>query len=86
MKRGRRVVRVPVVPPRRAHADLVDPFAFDRFMREVVGSSRVDVMIEAKAKDLALLQLREELATSAQSGAHARARPPVVRGVSVAGA
>jgi UV DNA damage endonuclease len=61
VKRGRRVERVSAFPPRRAHADLVDPFAFDRFLREVVRSNRVDVMLEAKAKDLALLRLREEL-------------------------
>jgi len=62
-KRGRQVVRVPALPPRSAHADLVDPFAFDRFLREVVRGTNVDVMLEAKAKDLALLRLREELAT-----------------------
>src|SRR3954465_14626013 len=62
-KRGRQVVRVPALPPRSAHADLVDPFAFDRFLREVVRGADVDVMLEAKAKDLALLRLRQELAT-----------------------
>ena len=62
-KRGRRVVRVPTLPPRSAHADLVDPFAFDRFLREVVRGANVDVMLEAKAKDLALLRLRDELAS-----------------------
>jgi UV DNA damage endonuclease len=63
IKRGRRVVRVPALPPRSAHADLVDPFAFDRFLRETVRGRRVDVMLEAKAKDLALLRLRAELAS-----------------------
>jgi UV DNA damage endonuclease len=63
LKRGRRVVRVPALPPRSAHADLVDPFAFDRFLREVVRGTNVDVMLEAKAKDLALLRLRDELAS-----------------------
>src|SRR3954452_8948756 len=63
VKRGRRVVRVPALPPRSAHADLVDPFAFARFLRETVKNARVDVMLEAKAKDLALLRLREELAS-----------------------
>jgi UV DNA damage endonuclease len=63
VKRGRRVVRVPSLPPRRAHADLVDPFAFARFLREVVRGKSVDIMLEAKAKDLALLRLREELAS-----------------------
>ena len=63
VKRGRRVVRVPALPPRSAHADLVDPFGFHRFLREVVRGANVDVMLEAKAKDLALLRLRAELAT-----------------------
>ena len=63
VKRGRRVVRVPALPPRSAHADLVDPFAFDRFLRDVVRGANVDVMLEAKAKDLALLRLRDELAS-----------------------
>jgi UV DNA damage endonuclease len=63
VKRGRRVVRVPALPPRSAHADLVDPFGFDRFLREVVRGAEVDVMLEAKAKDLALLRLRAELAS-----------------------
>jgi UV DNA damage endonuclease len=62
VKRGRQVARVPLLPPRTAHADLVDPFAFDRFLREVVRGANVDVMLEAKAKDLALLRLRDELA------------------------
>ena len=61
VKRGRRVVRVPALPPRSAHADLVDPFGFHRFLRDVVRGSEVDVMLEAKAKDLALLRLRHEL-------------------------
>jgi UV DNA damage endonuclease len=47
----------------RAHADFIDAFAFDRFLREVVKGANVDVMLEAKAKDLALLRLREELAS-----------------------
>jgi UV DNA damage endonuclease len=54
------------LPPRSAHADLIDPFAFDRFLREVVRNARVDVMLEAKAKDLALLRLRDELASFRQ--------------------
>lgn len=62
VKRGRRVERVPALPPRSAHADLVDPFAFHRFLRDVVRGANVDVMLEAKGKDLALLRLRDELA------------------------
>lgn len=72
VKRGRRVVRVPALPPRSAHADLVDPFGFERFLRVVVRDARVDVMLEAKAKDLALLRLRQELA-SLRSAAELRA-------------
>jgi UV DNA damage endonuclease len=45
----------------RAHADYVDPAAFERFLRDVVKRANVDVMLEAKAKDLALLQLRDQL-------------------------
>src|SRR3954447_6616716 len=51
-----------VLPPLRAHADLVDPIAFEHFMLSTVAGVDVDVMLEAKAKDLALLRLREQLA------------------------
>src|SRR3954466_12836405 len=51
------------LPPLRAHADLVDPIAFEQFLRDTVAGRDVDVMLEAKAKDLALLRLREQLAT-----------------------
>src|SRR3954451_15642387 len=50
------------LPPLRAHADLVDPIAFEHFLRDTVAGRDVDVMLEAKAKDLALLRLREQLA------------------------
>jgi UV DNA damage endonuclease len=61
-KVGRRVERQIVLPPLRAHADLIDPIGFEAFLREPVASSReFDVMLEAKAKDLALLRLREQL-------------------------
>jgi UV DNA damage endonuclease len=50
------------LPPLRAHADLVDPIAFEHFLRETVAGHDVDVMLEVKAKDLALLRLREQLA------------------------
>jgi UV DNA damage endonuclease len=60
VKRGRRVERRLVLPQLRAHADLVEPFGFEQFIR---GAPRdFDVMLEAKAKDLALLRLREQLA------------------------
>src|SRR3954449_833679 len=50
------------LPPLRAHADLVDPIAFEHFLRDTVAGRDVDVMLEAKAKDLAILRLREQLA------------------------
>lgn len=42
------------------HADYVNPFEFALFLREVRGLV-FDVMLEAKAKDLALLRLRRDL-------------------------
>ena len=50
-----------VLPPLRAHADMVDPIAFEEFVRGPADGLRFDVMLEAKAKDLALLRLREHL-------------------------
>lgn len=60
-KVGRRVERRIVLPPLRAHADLIDPIGFEQFLREAGGAHEFDVMLEAKAKDLALLRLREQL-------------------------
>jgi UV DNA damage endonuclease len=59
---GRRKVRSWVLPPLRAHADMVDPIGFERFVVDTVRDLDLDVMLEAKAKDLALLRLREQLA------------------------
>jgi UV DNA damage endonuclease len=50
------------LPPLRAHADLVDPIAFEHFLTGTVAGRDVDVMLECKAKDVALLRLREQLA------------------------
>jgi len=61
-KVGRRVERQVVLPPLRAHADLIDPIGFEAFLRgPTAGSRDFDVMLEAKAKDLALMRLREQL-------------------------
>jgi UV DNA damage endonuclease len=63
---GRRVERTWVLPQPRAHADVIDPIAFERFLEETAARQRpFDVMLEAKAKDLALLRLREQLAARA---------------------
>ncbi|HEV2724324.1 MAG TPA: UV DNA damage repair endonuclease UvsE [Thermoleophilaceae bacterium] len=58
---GRRVERVPVIPDMRLHADLIDPLAFEPFLADIVAGLELDVMLEAKGKDLALLRLREQL-------------------------
>jgi len=61
-KVGRRVERSWVLPQLRAHADMIDPIAFEHFVRETAANLDFDVMLEAKAKDLAVLRLREQLA------------------------
>ena len=45
---------------RGAHADMIDPSDFKRFLR-VLPQTDIDVMLEAKAKDKALLKLRLDL-------------------------
>jgi UV DNA damage endonuclease len=62
VRTGRRVERRLVLPQLRAHADLVDPIGFEHVLRETGGGRDFDVMLEAKAKDLALLRLRDQLA------------------------
>jgi UV DNA damage endonuclease len=61
-KVGRRVERTLVLPQLRAHADMIDPIGFEHFVRETAAGIAVDVMLEAKGKDLALLALRGQLA------------------------
>lgn len=61
-KVGRRVERSTVLPQLRAHADLIDPIGFEDFLRRTAAGLEFDVMLEAKAKDLALLRLRDQLA------------------------
>jgi UV DNA damage endonuclease len=43
-----------------SHAEFIDPFSFLDFYRPLLKYAP-DVMLEAKAKDLALLQLRKDL-------------------------
>ena len=59
---GRRVERSLILPQLRAHADMIDPIAFEHFVTQTAAGLDFDVMLEAKAKDLALLRLREQLA------------------------
>jgi UV DNA damage endonuclease len=68
-KVGRKVVRELVLPQLRAHADLVDPIAFEDFLATAEGLD-FDVMLEAKAKDIALLRLRDQLAARGVEPGH----------------
>jgi len=58
-----RVRRTLQAPQPTQHADFINPFEFAAFCKqalEVVGRE-FDIMLEARAKDLALLRLREDL-------------------------
>ena len=61
-KVGRRVERKLVLPDLRNHADLIDPLAFEGFLAPRPATCGFDTMLEAKAKDLAVLRLRDQLA------------------------
>ena len=74
-KVGRKTVVVPVTPPLRAHADMIDPIGFEWFLRDVVRDNNVDIMLEAKGKDLALLELRRYLAERDLRRNHAEDAP-----------
>jgi UV DNA damage endonuclease len=53
-------------PPQwRNHSDYVNPFEFVAFLEMARGLRAFDVMLEVKAKDAALLQLRRDLLTLA---------------------
>lgn len=60
-KRLKKVLQPPVLT---GHADYVNPFEFAMAMRTLHGLE-FDVMLEAKAKELALLRLRKDLARCA---------------------
>jgi UV DNA damage endonuclease len=45
----------------RAHADYIDPWLLERLLRGSRSLPEFDIMLEAKKKDLALLQLRNEV-------------------------
>jgi UV DNA damage endonuclease len=61
VKEGRRTIEVPTPPQLRAHADMIDPVAFSWFLDHVKKDVEVDVMLEAKAKEVALITLRRQL-------------------------
>jgi len=55
-----RPAQVPAAPVWTGHADFCNPFEFCNFMRQAEGLT-FDVMLESKAKDLALIRLRSDL-------------------------
>ena len=56
---GKKILK-PIAPVFTGHADFCNPFEFATFMRQVTDFD-FDVMLEAKAKDLALVRLRPDL-------------------------
>ncbi len=51
-----------VIPPRIGqHADFINPFEFVELLRAAAGLRPFDIMLEAKAGDLALVRLREDV-------------------------
>ncbi|MCW2990358.1 MAG: damage repair endonuclease UvsE [Solirubrobacterales bacterium] len=60
----------------RAHADHVDPIAVELFLRGPARGLSFDVMLEAKAKDVALLRLREHLVARGFGWEHGRLGSP----------
>ncbi|NOK60194.1 MAG: UV damage repair endonuclease [Chloroflexi bacterium AL-W] len=62
LQKGRAGATARVIPPRHGqHADFISPFEFAAFLNAARGLPAFDVMLEAKAADLALLRLREDL-------------------------
>ena len=80
VRSGRRVERRLVLPQLRAHADLIDPIGFEAFLRDAPAGRDFDVMLEAKAKDVALLRLREQLAERGLASEGGRVRVPAPGG------
>lgn len=77
-REGRRVTRRSVLPQLRSHADLIDPIAFEYFIRSAARGRPFDVMLEAKAKDLALLRLRDQLARRGLTWSQGRLVVPTI--------
>jgi UV DNA damage endonuclease len=55
---------------------MVDPIAFELFLRTTAAGLAFDIMLEAKAKDLALLRLRAQLAARGIPSEGGRLLPP----------
>jgi UV DNA damage endonuclease len=75
-KVGRRVERSLALPQLKAHADLIDPIGFEDFLAGPAAGLDFDLMLEAKAKDLALLRLRDQLEARGWRWEEGRLLPP----------
>jgi UV DNA damage endonuclease len=75
-KVGRKVETRIVLPPLKAHADLIDPLGFEDFLAGPAFDLDFDLLLEAKSKDLALLRLRDQLAERDWRWEHGRLLPP----------
>ena len=73
----------------RNHSDYINPFEFADFLRSAEGLRDFDVMLEAKAKDLAVVRLRQDMETfepglakswGVSGGRSARRSRPATRG------
>jgi UV DNA damage endonuclease len=65
---GRANVDRHIIPPRHGqHADFINPFEFIAFLQAARGLTPFDIMLEAKASDLALLRLRDDLRRFSES-------------------
>jgi UV DNA damage endonuclease len=60
----------------RAHADLIDPVGFEDFLAGPAAGLDFDLLLEAKAKDLALRRLRDQLVERGWRWEEGRLRPP----------
>lgn len=69
-REGRRVHSRLVLPQLRAHADLIDPIGVEGLLRYAAAGRDFDIMLEAKAKDLALVRLRDQLAARGLRSEH----------------
>jgi UV DNA damage endonuclease len=61
MRNGRTLLQA---PQPNQHSDFIQPFEFIEFLRQIRTATQrpFDIMLEAKAKELALLRLRDQLA------------------------
>ena len=75
-------------PILKAHSDFINPMEFILFWQAVKGKALrpFDIMLEAKAKDVALLRLRRELSRQQEGQFEVDSPAEKIRGIKVADA